>query len=132
MDKIIFQSVDDYVDAQSPSARDALMRVRAAILTAVPDAEESISYNMPTYKLEGKRVIYFAAWKAHFSLYAATSSVVNRLRGELKPYCIRKGTIRFPFDRDVPVGLIEQIAHLTAKELAARKTKTLARTARDH
>ena len=47
MDKIIFQSVDDYVDAQSPSARDALMRVRAAILTAVPDAEESISYNMP-------------------------------------------------------------------------------------
>jgi uncharacterized protein YdhG (YjbR/CyaY superfamily) len=129
VDKTIFQSVDDYLAAQPEGARNALERVRAAIRNAVPDAEEMISYNMPTYKVGGERLIYFAAWKAHFSLYAATSSVVNGLRNLLKPYCIRKGTIRFPLDAEVPVALIEQIALLTARELARRKPTKPQKTA---
>jgi uncharacterized protein YdhG (YjbR/CyaY superfamily) len=121
MSKPVFQSVDAYLAAQPEPARDALGRVRGAIRKAVPEAEESISYNMPTYKLGGERLIYFAAWKAHVSLYAATAGVVAALGDALKPYPIEKGTIRFSLDQPVPVKLIEQIARVRAAEKAGGK-----------
>jgi uncharacterized protein YdhG (YjbR/CyaY superfamily) len=124
MSKPVFQSVDAYLEAQPEPARGALDRVRAAIRRAVPDAEESISYNMPTYKLGGERLIYFAAWKAHVSLYAATAGVVAALGDALKPYPIEKGTIRFSLDQPIPVKLIEQIARFRATERSGRKPAT--------
>ncbi len=121
MSKPVYQSVEAYLEAQPEPRRGALDRVRAAIRRAVPDAEESISYNMPTYKLGGERLIYFAAWKAHVSLYAATAGVVAALGDALKPYPIEKGTIRFSLDQSVPVKLIEQIARCRAAEVAGRR-----------
>jgi uncharacterized protein YdhG (YjbR/CyaY superfamily) len=119
--KPVFESVDAYLAAQPEPARDALRRVRGAIRKAVPEAEESISYNMPTYKLGGERLIYFAAWKAHVSLYAATAGVVAAIGDALKPYPIEKGTIRFSLHEPVPVKLIEQIARARAAEKTGRK-----------
>lgn len=118
MAKTDFKSVDEYIASQQEAARAALEHVRSAIRKAMPGAEEMISYGMPTYKLDGGPALYFAGWKAHYSLYPATAHVVATLQDELAPYVVNKGTIRFPLSSPVPVKLIERIAKLRAKEVA--------------
>jgi uncharacterized protein YdhG (YjbR/CyaY superfamily) len=120
MAKSEFTSVDEYIAAQSEAVRGVLSRVRSAIRKAVPQAEEVISYKMPTYKLNGETVFHFAAWKHHYSLYAATASVVAAFKRELAPYDVIKGTIRFPLAEPVPEKLIERIAKFRAKEVSKR------------
>jgi uncharacterized protein YdhG (YjbR/CyaY superfamily) len=120
MAKTGFQSVDDYIAAQPEPMQGVLKRVRSAIRKAVPGAEESISYNIPTYKLRGGRVLYFAGWKHHYSIYPATGPLVAAFKDELARYEVRKGTIRFPLSQPVPVKLIERIATFRAKEIAER------------
>jgi uncharacterized protein YdhG (YjbR/CyaY superfamily) len=110
-------SVDDYIASQPEAVRDILERVRGAIRKAVPEAEEVISYGMPTYKLDGDRFLYFAVWKRHYAIYAATQEVVAAFRDELVAYEIAKGTIRFPLSEPVPVKLIGRIAKFRAKEV---------------
>lgn len=116
-----YQSVDDYLAAQPESARAILQRVRGAIRKALPDAEEVISYQIPAYQLHGDRVLFFAGWKEHFSLYPVTGKLVAELADELDPYVLSKGTIRFPLSPRVPVRLIERIARFRAQETAERK-----------
>src|SRR5262245_38418681 len=110
------RSVDEYIAAQPEAARSILERVRSAIRAAVPNAEESVSYKIPTYKLRGVRVLYFAAWKKHFSLYPASDRIVTALKNELAPYEVEKRTIRFPLNEPVPTRLIGRIAKLRAEE----------------
>jgi uncharacterized protein YdhG (YjbR/CyaY superfamily) len=89
-----------------------------------PKAEEVIAYGIPAYRLHGRRVLYFAGWKQHYSLYPATDRLVAAFKYELAPYEVSKGTIRFPLSEVVPVKLIEGIARFRAKEAAEReKTK---------
>ena len=122
-----FKSVDEYLAAQPEAARQALERVRGAIRKAVAQAEEVISYNMPTYKLPGGPVLYFAGWKRHYSLYPATDRLLLAFKNELAPYEVLKGTIRFPLSEPVPVTLIARIAKFRAKEIAGRaKTNIVA------
>jgi uncharacterized protein YdhG (YjbR/CyaY superfamily) len=111
-----FRSVDEYIAAQPQSVQDALKRVRRAILQAVPEAQECISYNMPTYKIGGRRIVHFAGWKTHYALYAASESIVKNFRSELAKYEIEKGTIRFPLSETVPEKLIGRIAKFRAAE----------------
>lgn len=115
-------TVDAYLAAQPPATRAVLERVRAAIRRAVPKAEECISYQIPAYKLPGGTVIHFAGWKAHYALYPASALVVETFGHELTGRDMSKGTIRFPLDEKVPVGLIGRIAKLRAKEVQARAT----------
>ena len=96
-----------------------LKRVRAIVRKAVPGAEESISYQIPTYKLQGRPVIYFAAFKAHYSIYPSNTRLVAAFKDKLERYEKSKGTIRFPLSEPVPVKLIEAIAKFRAKEAAA-------------
>ncbi len=117
MAKSDFNSIDEYIAAQSETVQGTLQRVRSAIRNALPDAEEVISYKMPTYKLHGRAVLYFAAWKRHYSLYPASERIVAAFKDELAPYEVHKGTIRFPLDKPVPVKLIGRIAKLRAKEI---------------
>ena len=111
-----FTSVDQYIASQPQPVRSALRQVRDAIRNAVPAAEEVIAYNMPRYKLGGTVFMHFAGWKDHYSLYAATKSVLAAFKSELRRYEVEKGTIRFPLSEPVPVTLIERIAKLRAKE----------------
>jgi uncharacterized protein YdhG (YjbR/CyaY superfamily) len=115
-----FRSVDEYIASQPKAAQVTLERVRSAIRKAVPKAEEVISYKIPTYKLHGSPVLYFAGWKEHYSLYPATAHVVAAFKNDLAPYELSKGTIRFPLSEPVPVKLIERIAKFRAKEVAGR------------
>ena len=121
------KAVDQYIAAQPEAVQETLGLVRSTIRKAVPEAQEVISYKMPTYMLHGDRLLYFAAWKQHYSIYAATKPVVAAFQDQLAPYKIDKGTIRFPLSEPVPVKLIERIAKFRAKEIAGRrKAKTSA------
>ena len=124
MATISFSSVDQYLAAQPAAVRRALARVRGAIRKALPAAQETISYQLPTYKLNGRAVIYFAAWKHHYSIYPSTRAVVDALKDDLEPYEIEKGTIRFPLTGRVPVRLIAGIAKIRAGEVAERAQKS--------
>jgi uncharacterized protein YdhG (YjbR/CyaY superfamily) len=119
--------VDEYIARQPEPVQRTLERVRSAIRKAVPDAEEAISYQIPTYKQHGSYVVYFAAWKQHFSLYPANDRLVAAFKKDLAPYTLSKGTIRFPLSQPVPVKLIERIAKFLAKEAAERAKAKQAR-----
>jgi uncharacterized protein YdhG (YjbR/CyaY superfamily) len=121
MAKADFKSVDEYIASHPQAVRLILRRVRSAIRKAVPGAQELISYKIPTYKLHGGPVLYFAGWKQHYSLYPATERVVAAFSDELAPYQVSKGTIRFPLSKPVPVKLIERIAKFRAKDVAERE-----------
>jgi uncharacterized protein YdhG (YjbR/CyaY superfamily) len=114
MAKTDFQSVDEYIAAQTEAVQRMLGRVRSAIRKAVPGAEEVISYKIPTYKLHNRAMLYFAGWKQHYSLYPATERVVAAFQDELALYKVNKGTIRFPLSQPVPVKLIARIAKFRA------------------
>jgi uncharacterized protein YdhG (YjbR/CyaY superfamily) len=116
-----FKSVDEYIASQPPAVQGILAQVRSAIRKAVPGAQEVISYNMPTYTLYGGRLLYFAVWKRHYSIYAATEQVMAAFQGELASYEVDKGTIRFPLSEPAPVKLIGRIAKFRANEVAARE-----------
>ena len=131
MAKKDFTSVDEYIASQPEVVQGVLERVRRTIRKAVPGAEETITYRIPTYKLNGRAVIYFAGWRQHYSLYPSSADVVAAFKGELAKYEVNKGTIRFPLSEPVPVKLIAGIAKVRAKEVARRdKPKAAARKKR--
>ncbi len=122
IDKADFRTVDQYIASQPEATQSALQCVRRAIRKAVPEAEELISYKMPSYKLYGDGVLYFACWKQHYSLYLASANIVAAFKDELAPYQVKKVTISFPLSKPVPVKLIERIAKFRAKEAVGIKT----------
>ena len=121
MAKADFKSVDEYIASQPAAVQGILGRVRNAIREALPGAEEVISYQIPAYKLRGGRVLFFAGWKQHYSLYPVGERLVAAFRDELASYEVSKGTIRFPLSQPVPVKLIGRIAKFRAKEVAERE-----------
>jgi uncharacterized protein YdhG (YjbR/CyaY superfamily) len=120
MAKSGIRTVPDYIAAQPEAARPALTQVRNAIRKALPEAEELISYNMPTYKLDGVIVIHFAGWKQHYSLYPTGARLQAAFRKELAACKINKSTIRFPLSEPVPVRLIQRIVEFRIAETARR------------
>lgn len=120
MGRIDSGPVGAYIAARPTAIQPQLRRVRRAIRRAIPNAEEVMTYEIPTYKLHGRAVLYFAAWKAHFSLYPASDSLLAAFRSELASHEVRKRTIRFPYSGPVPAGLIERIAAFRAVEARAR------------
>lgn len=123
MAKTNYTSVDDYLASQPDESREILQRVRDTIRKAIPKAEETISYQIPTYKVDGAAAIYFAGWKQHFSIYPATRTLLADLSDDLAPYRIVKGTIRFGLSDPPPLELIRRIAKHRANEVAAKRGK---------
>jgi uncharacterized protein YdhG (YjbR/CyaY superfamily) len=118
------QSVDEYIAAFSPEVRAILERIRLAIAKAAPEAQESISYRIPTFTLSGAPV-YFAAFKKHIGFYPPVRGDAG-LEKAVAPYAGAKGNLRFPLDRPIPYGLIERIVRLRVKQnlaQAAAKSK---------
>jgi uncharacterized protein YdhG (YjbR/CyaY superfamily) len=121
--KARFVSVSEYIASKPRDARAALERVRRSIRKAVPAAEETVSYRMAVYTLNGVPVLYFAGWKSHYSLYPATDALVAAFKRELTPYRRSKGTIRLPISEPVPERLIERMARFRAKQITARDAR---------
>lgn len=95
--------------------------LQAAIKAAVPKAEEVISYNMPAYKLNGKALVYFAAYAKHVGFYP-TASPMAVFADELSKYKTSKGAIQFPLDKKIPAALVKKIVKYRIQEEAERAT----------
>lgn len=102
------KTIDEYNDGFPDDVQKILQKIRATIRKAAPKAEETISYAIPTYKLDGKPLIYFAAFKKHVSVYPAPRGAAE-FKEELKAYAGGKGTVQFPLDAPIPYELIRRI-----------------------
>lgn len=102
------RTIDEYIEAQEETVRPRLHEIRAVIRGAIPEAEETISWSMPTYR-KGRNIIHFAAARKHVGLYPGEEAVA-RFAEELDGYEVSKGTIRLPYDRPLPEDLIRRIA----------------------
>jgi uncharacterized protein YdhG (YjbR/CyaY superfamily) len=126
------ETVAAYIADQPKAMQAVLRRIRATIRKAVPKAEETISYKIPTFKLHGRVLLHFAAWKNHVALYpAGSAAVVVAFKKELAAHDVNKGTIRFSLEEPLPIKLIERIAKFRAKEIARRQSLALARAANE-
>jgi uncharacterized protein YdhG (YjbR/CyaY superfamily) len=106
--------IDDYIDEFPKEIADLLREFRITIAETAPDAEEKISYRIPTFKLKGN-LVHFAAFKNHIGFYPGSSGIA-KFKEELSSYEIAKGTVRFPFDRPIPFDLIAAIVNFRVKE----------------
>lgn len=112
-------TIDDYIAGFPKDVQTILRAMRRTVRKAAPRAEESISYRIPTFKLEGP-LVYFAAFKSHIGMYPMTGATRKKFEQELSKYEGGKGTVRFPLDRPIPHGLIGRIVKFKAKENAEK------------
>lgn len=110
------KTVDEYIASFPIETRPVLEEVREAILQAIPGAEEAISYDMPTFSLNGSYVIYFAGWKKHIALYPITQTMAEKLKDELAGYKGTKNSVHFPLNKPMPVDLIARIVEVKLSE----------------
>ena len=103
-----FADVDEYIDALPDGVRPVMARIRRSIHAVVPDAGETISYDMPTFTLDGLPLVHVAAWKKHIGLYPLPA-MDDGLARDVAPYRGTESTLRLPLD-DVPFELVERVA----------------------
>ncbi|HUP27763.1 MAG TPA: DUF1801 domain-containing protein [Chloroflexia bacterium] len=103
-----FASIDEYIARFPEDTKVLLEMVRAAIRDAAPQAEERISYQMPTFTMNGN-LVHFAAWKNHIGFYPASGGALEAFKDELSQYGTSKGSIRFPVGQPLPLELISRI-----------------------
>ena len=102
------QTIDEYIARQDAAVQPRLREIRAILQSALPEAEERISWSMPTY-WKGRNIIHFAAFKKHLGLYPG-GEATGEFAEALKGYDMSKGTIRLPYDKELPTELITRIA----------------------
>ncbi len=107
-DKRPFKTIDEYIRTFPKDVQTILEKMRKTIREAAPGAVETISYQMPTFKLNGKGLVYFAAFKNHIGFYPIPSGV-EAFEKELSPYKQGKGSVQFPIDQPVPYDLVRRI-----------------------
>ena len=110
-----FKDVTAYIASFSGIQHELLIQMRNTIQQAAPEAEESISYGMPAYKIKGKALVYFAGYKNHIGFYA-TPSGHSEFQDELSKYKQGKGSVQFPLDKPIPYKLIERIVKFRVTE----------------
>jgi uncharacterized protein YdhG (YjbR/CyaY superfamily) len=116
------ETIDEYIAGFPNDVQEILEKIRMTIRKAAPDAEETISYKIPTFNLKGKYLIYFAAYKKHIGLYPVPAGDAE-WKEELSAYKTGKGTLQFPLDKPIPYKLITKIVKFRAKENLARAAK---------
>ena len=116
----VADEIRKYLRKLSPDGRKTMRELRDAIKSAAPDAEETFSYRMPGFRLDGKALVWYAAWKSHFSLYPITSAIQRANAAALKRYDTSKGTIRFPATKPLPVTLIKRLVRARIGEVTGK------------
>lgn len=111
-------SIDAYIAASEESVRSTLEQLRQVIRSEVPDAIETISYGMPTFRLGGKNLMHFAAFPHHIGVYA-TPDAHEEFKNDLSKYRRGKGSVQFPLD-GVPLELVARMARFRAEQLNER------------
>lgn len=113
-------AVDEYIQSFPEAQRLALTQIRETIQRLAPDAEESISYAMPAYKLNGKPLVYFGGYARHIGFYALPTGH-REFAARLSKYKQGKGSVRFPLSEPMPLGLIADIVAFRMKEVTQDK-----------
>ena len=121
-------TIDEYIADFPRDVQPLLEKVRAAIRKAAPDAEEAISYQMPTFKQHGN-MIHFAGYNNHIGLYPGSRPIAE-FKDELTKYKTSKGTIQLPLDKPIPVGLIGKITKFCVKRNIERAAAKAAKAAK--
>ena len=116
-------SIDEYIANFPEDVQKILQEIRTVISDAAPGAVETISYDMPTFNLNGTYLIYFAGWKKHVALYPVTENITKALSAELSGYKGTKGSVHFPLNKPVPLNLIREITRLRIAENEAAAGK---------
>ena len=111
------QNIDEYLSTLGDEKRAALEKLRRAITSAAPRAEECISYGIPAFRLDGRVLVFFAAAKQHCSFFPGAHPI-EALKAELKAYSLSKGTIRFQPDAPIPAALVRQLVKARVEQQA--------------
>jgi uncharacterized protein YdhG (YjbR/CyaY superfamily) len=114
------EEVDAYLHGVEEPKRGVLQTLRRAILEVLPEAEEVISYGVPAFRVGGKTVAGFAAFKTHLSYLPFSGSVLSELADELDGYAMTKSSLHFPDDRPLPKALVEKLIEVRLAEIGGR------------
>lgn len=113
--KNTFKTIDEYINTFPGNIQKILQEVRKTIKSAALEAKEAISYQIPTYKMNGKNLVHFAAFKNHIGFYPGAEAI-KVFKKEIASYKSSKGAIQFPLDKPMPVSLISKIVKYRVKE----------------
>ena len=108
------KNIDEYISNFPEKIQEILQKLRKIISNSAPDAKEAISYQMPTFKLNGN-LVHFAAHKNHIGFYP-TPSGIEAFKSELSPYEVSKGSVKFPLKKPIPFDLVRKIVEFRVKE----------------
>jgi len=117
-----YKTVDEYIRTFQPTVQEILQKMRRTVKEAAPDAEEGITYNMPGFKINGKPLVYFAAFKSHIGFYPIPSGI-EAFKEELSHYKQGRGSVQFPLDKPIPYELVKRIVVFRAKENMGKSGK---------
>lgn len=112
------RTIDEYISSFPEDVQALLEKMRSAIKESAPEAEETISYRIPTFRLNGN-LVHFAAFKNHIGFYP-TSSGIGAFKKELSMYKVSRGTVQFPKDKPIPFDLVRKIVRFRVKENSKR------------
>ena len=115
--------VDDYLAALPDEQRRALEKLRRQIKAAAPHATETISYQMPAFKDQGRFLVSYAAFRDHCSMFPGTAGMREALGDEIEPFMSGKGTLRFTPERPIPAALVKKIVKTRLEENAASRRR---------
>ncbi len=121
MDKSSPKNIDEYIERYPKNIQAVLQKIRLVIKRSAPEATETISYQIPTFKLGGN-LVHFAAFTKHISFFP-TSSGISKFKKELEEYETSKGTVRFPLGKPIPYELISKITKFRVKEIIEKGKK---------
>ncbi|NPV01756.1 MAG: hypothetical protein HPY53_10290 [Brevinematales bacterium] len=110
-----YGTIDEYIALYPDNVREIMEEMRRVIRECAPDAEEAIAYGIPTFKLAGKNLVHFAAYKNHIGFYPASSGIAM-FKDELSAFKISTGTVRFPLNKPIPYELVRKIVIFRVKE----------------
>jgi uncharacterized protein YdhG (YjbR/CyaY superfamily) len=115
-------SVEEYLAATPDDRRAGLEDLRRTVTAAAPGAVECIAYDMPAYRLDGRFMVSFGAYRRHYSLFPASRVIIDALGEEVAPFVKGRGTFQFPADEPLPLDLISRIVRARLGEMAAART----------
>jgi uncharacterized protein YdhG (YjbR/CyaY superfamily) len=115
-----YKTVEEYIKTFPKDIQTIIEKLRQTIHETAPEAVETISYQMPTFKLNGKNLVHFAVFKEHIGFYP-TPSGIDSFEKDLAPYRTGKGTLQFPLDKPIPFDLVKKVVIFRVKENLNKK-----------